>query len=396
MRYAGRILALLTLFVASVLLVSCGQSQNCSGISFGSTGSGGGSTGGLNSGGSVCGSGNNGNGNGSASALLYYVSGGPVIAAAGITTNTFANVNGYNPISLTNSVGLSQNMVIAGTKFLYLPVQLNGSQGAVEAYTITHGSAALSAVAGSPFSTSQVDTGVSTTDPQGRFLFIAADAQIAVMQINASTGALTPAPGSPFSVSAGGSLAVDGTGNYLYVADGSLVFGFIIDQNTGALSPIPGSPFAEALSTIQGDPSGKFLVGVDALTAGMFVVTIEAGTGVLQSETMFPTTNAPYALALSPKGTSVFTFSADSKGNPLPLEGFQLDASGNATTLSGSPFTSLPNPRPGKFDQGGTHLVCPLSSSAFAAFTVDASTGAISNPLPNLNTITDFKFAITD
>ena len=396
MRYAGRILALLTLSVATILLASCGQKQNCSGITFGgSGGSGGGGT--LNGGGSVCGSNSNGNGNVSATALVYYVSSGPVIAAAGIGTNTFTNVNGFTPISLSSSIGLSEDMVIAGTKFLYLPVQVNGA-GAVEAYAINHATAALTAVTGSPFATLQVHTGPSATDPQGRFLFVAADGQIAVMQIDSTTGALTPAPGSPFAFLGLDpiTMTVEGTGNYLYAANGAVVIGFSIDQNTGALAPIPGSPFGVAVGGIKADPSGKFLLGVDGLTPDLFVVTIESGTGVLQGETMVPTTNAPYALALSPKGTSVFTFSADAKGNPLPLEGFQLDTSGTATTLSGSPFTSLPNPRQGKFDQSGIHLVCPLSTSTFAAFTVDTTTGAISDPLPNLSTVTDFKFAITN
>jgi 6-phosphogluconolactonase (cycloisomerase 2 family) len=403
MRQGNRVLSLVLVVAAvSMLLASCGQSSNCSGISFGTTG--GGSGGGVSSGGTVCGGGsNNNNGGGSASALLYYLSVGPAIAAAGVGSNTFTNVVGFNPVNIGTSVAPSPDMVIANKKFLYFPVALNGTQGQVLAYSITRGSAALNTVTGSPFSTSQASTGASTTDPQGRFLFIgdSPDGQIAVMQINASTGALTPAPGSPFTILgiSPNNLSVDGTGHYLYVGDraGMRVYGFSIDQNTGALTPIAGSPFAAGLTTVQADSTGKFLYGVDGITAGLFVVTIEAGTGALLTETMFPTTNAPYGLAVHPSGSFVFTFSADARGNALPLEGFQVDATGTATTLTGSPFTSLPNPLAGKFDQGGTHLVCPLNTTSWTSFLVDNTTGAITDPLPHLtNGTNDDKFAVTD
>jgi 6-phosphogluconolactonase len=401
MRQGNRVLSSLVVAAVSMLLGSCGQSSNCSGITFGSTGSG--SGGGVSSNGTVCGSGSNNNGGASTSALLYYLSVGPVIAAAGVGTSAFQNVAGYTPVGIGSSVAPSTDMVIASKKFLYFPVALSGTQGQVLAYSITRGSAALTAVTGSPFSTSQNSTGASTTDPQGRFLFIgdSPDGQIAVMQINASTGALTPAPGSPFTIPgiAPNNLTVDGTGNYLYVGDraGLRVYGFSIDQNTGALTPIAGSPFAAGLTNVQADSTGKFLFGVDGITAGLFVVTIEAGTGALLTEAMFPTTNAPYGLAVHPSGSIVFTFSADARGNPLPLEGFKVDSTGTATTLTGSPFTTLVNPLAGKFDQGGTHLVCPLNTSSWTSFLVDNTTGAITDPLPHLtNGSNDNKFAVTD
>jgi 6-phosphogluconolactonase len=404
MKYGNRILSLMGVAALSILLAACGQSSNCNGISFGTTGgSSSGSNGGVNSGGSVCGGGNsNGNGNGSVSAFMYYISSGPVIAAANITAATFANVNGFSPINIGTSTGLSVDMLIVNQKFLYLPVMLSGSLGAVQAYSITHGTAALTPVTGSPFATSQAETGPSTADPKGRFLFVgdASDSQIAVFQIDASTGALTPAPGSPFTVLglAPHNLAVDGTGTYLYVGDklASIVYGFSIDQNTGAISPIPGSPFGVGLLSVQGEPSGKFLLGVDGSTPGLFVLGIEAGTGALISENIFPTTNAPSSLAVHPSGLFAYTFAVDARGNGLPLEGFQLDGLGNATTLSGSPFTTLAFPIMGKFDQGGTHLVSPLNSSGFAAFAVSNSTGAVTDPLPHLSAINDNKFAVTN
>jgi 6-phosphogluconolactonase (cycloisomerase 2 family) len=403
MRQGSRIVSLLAVVVTSILLVSCGQSSNCSGISFGSTGSSA-SGGRINSGGSVCGGGsnNNGGGNTSASAIVYYIGGGAVIDAATITSATFANVNGFTPGTFPSGTGLSHDMIVVNKKFLYVPVALNGIQGAVQAYAINTGTAALTTVSGTPFNTGSAETGPVTTDPEGRFLFVGdtANSMIAVFQIDASTGALTAAPGSPFSVPglAPHSFAVDGSGTYLYSANTNVteVFGFNIDQNTGAISPVLGSPFGVGLAAIQGEPTGKFLLGVDGSTASLFVFNIEAGTGTLLPGPASPTANAAYALAVHPSGSFVYTFSADARGHALPLEGFQLDASGNATALTGSPFTTLPSVLAGKIDQGGTHLVAPVSTGAFAAFSVNSTTGALSNPVPNLNAVNDGNFTVTN
>src|SRR5262249_45663510 len=97
MRDGSRIFSLLVIAISFVMLGSCGQSSNCNGISFGTTGSGGsGSSGRINSGGSVCGSGNSNNsGSGSTNALVYYIGGGAVIDAAAINNTSFAIVSGY-------------------------------------------------------------------------------------------------------------------------------------------------------------------------------------------------------------------------------------------------------------------------------------------------------------
>jgi hypothetical protein len=97
-----------------------------------------------------------------------------------------------------------------------------------------------------------------------------------------------------------------------------------------------------------------------------------------------------------PNGSFVYTFAVNINNTPLPLEGYSLDASGNIAALAGSPFSNLANPFGGKFDQGGTHLVCPLNSSTFAAFSVDTTTGAVTNPISNLSATNDGNFTVTN
>ena len=65
--------------------------------------------------------------------------------------------------------------------------------------------------------------------------------------INASTGALTPVPGSPFAAgSIPFSVAVSSDGQFAYVANnaGNNVSAYTIDATTGALTLVPDLPFA--------------------------------------------------------------------------------------------------------------------------------------------------------
>ena len=110
--------------------------------------------------------------------------------------------------------------------------------------------------------------------PNGNFLFVAnngdldtaTNGNVAAFTINSSTGALTPATGSPFTAGTNPkNVAVDPSGRFVYVTnedageapiaaavrlaaaaaapgDGGLS-GFSVNQETGVLTPIPGSPF---------------------------------------------------------------------------------------------------------------------------------------------------------
>jgi 6-phosphogluconolactonase len=85
-------------------------------------------------------------------------------------------------------------------------------------------------------------------DPQGRHAYgiDSVSGAVAAFRIDADSGALTPAPGSPYD--AGGfpySVGVDPQGRFVYVPgdDGSGVSIFAVDPTSGALSPVPGSPF---------------------------------------------------------------------------------------------------------------------------------------------------------
>jgi hypothetical protein len=83
----------------------------------------------------------------------------------------------------------------------------------------------------------------------GRFAYVAnaLSNDVSVYGINATTGALTPVPGSPFAADFGSiSVAFSPNGQFAYVANdfADNVSAFSINTTTGALTAVPGSPFA--------------------------------------------------------------------------------------------------------------------------------------------------------
>jgi len=110
----------------------------------------------------------------------------------------------------------------------------------------------LTPVAGSPFPAGPGPDAVAI-DSAGKFAYAINDLDktVSAYTINAINGALRPLPGSPWPLRAGDLLdilriALDPTGKFVYVNTGvsSKVFAYTIDATSGALTRVPGSPFA--------------------------------------------------------------------------------------------------------------------------------------------------------
>jgi len=147
---------------------------------------------------------------------------------------------------------------------------------------------------------------------------------------NSQTGALTPIPGAPFpSRGEGGSMAVDGQGKFLFAINrySNNIAMFQIDQSTGALSEVPLSPFTAppampnttppfSLVTITGEASGKFLF---------------AGYGCINA---------------SCTASALAMFSIDTSGSSPLLSPISVTSIPNSpNSLVGEPLTLLTNPR---------------------------------------------------
>jgi 6-phosphogluconolactonase (cycloisomerase 2 family) len=153
----------------------------------------------------------------------------------------------------------------------------------------------LSAVNTNPVPTTNTITSL-VVDRSGRYLYaISTPASIEAFAIDSLSGALTPLPGSPYTVSVPGGFTSAGDiadlyGRFLYTSDSNLVAGpalsgFAISGSTGTLTELPGSPFPFPLEYYAGslatEPSGRFLY-VDMDTDGnVAIYSINAGNGAL-------------------------------------------------------------------------------------------------------------------
>ena len=170
-------------------------------------------------------------------------------------------------------------MQSAASKPQYL-YAANAASNTVSAYRINASTGALTQVPGSPFATR--DSSLITVNPASTFAYAQGffNGTISAFRINAATGALTPVPGSPFSTGYDASrIAINPAGTFAYVSSMSshTISAYRIDAATGALAPIPGSPFpvaSEEPSSVTIDPAGSFAY-VD--TGSIFSIDASSG-----------------------------------------------------------------------------------------------------------------------
>ena len=182
-------------------------------------------------------------------------------------------------------------------------------------YSINATTGVLTALPGSPYAWPPAQGGtVPNSPPQvvvhasGKFVYVLdlnvggstllGNSNITIYSIDQTTGALT-AVGSP--VSTGGSFAVGmqiyKNGQFLLVTNlsGSVAI-FGINLTTGALTPAVGSPFSSpgpAPGIVMIDPSGKFAYLTDAVSNTITEFTIDATAGTITVGPNYPTGPVP-------------------------------------------------------------------------------------------------------
>src|SRR6266566_5195715 len=163
---------------------------------------------------------------------------------------------------------ICNNCPSSNTDFIYT-ANAAGSPSTVSALSANATTGALTAVAGSPYSTGTQSLALAA-DPSRSFLYVAnsQSSNISAFRINAANGALSVVAGSPFPAEFGMySLVVDPlSGQFLYAVTGSSekLWIYSINTSTGALSPLSGTPMAIAPSGTEStsvviDSSGKYL-----------------------------------------------------------------------------------------------------------------------------------------
>lgn len=228
---------------------------------------------------------------------------GPLSFAAGLAMNNAAQVlyvADAGKIDALHADATGALTPIVGSPFLgggtlYLTVDpLNrfvfGSDdapsGSVVAFTI-NSTGALTAVPGSPFATIPGYVGTTrptqiVTDATGSFVYtgLLTTGQVAGFSINASTGALTLVPGSPFPAG-NNPISLATVNNFLYVSnftDGT-ISGYSINPINGALTALTGSPFAIHGGPLVASPFGGLLYTTGP--GGLLALSVNPQTGAL-------------------------------------------------------------------------------------------------------------------
>jgi len=232
---------------------------------------------------------------------------------------------------------------------------------------------------GSPFSAG-IEPFSVTVDPLDRFVYAANDGgNVSAYTVDGTTGALTQIAGSPF---ADGNwsipVAVDPSGRFAYVGAGSAgtysppgyVAGYSIDATTGALSPVPGSPFAGEIApwSVAVDPAGKFVY-----TANLYIASSDVSAYSLNGDSgaLTPVPGSPFVAGLNPIYVKVVTIgraTSTSLASSLNPSVYGQKATWTATvTTSGTiPPTGTVNFKWGANSSFGT---ATLNSSGVATVT---------------------------
>ena len=270
----------------------------------------------------------------------------------------------------------------------------------VLAYTIDHTTGALTAVAGSPFTAPMpAEADAIAVDPSGNFLYVAGagpngpilTADVSVFMIDTTTGALSPLAGGATANGYFGAdtVTLDPSGKFVYVGYGTVnaVFytaAFTRDATTGALTAVPGSPFLTddasintALSpSVTVNPNGKFLYVTGIYAAGGGFAVNPSGTfaysaGSILAYAINPSSGALTALAGSP-------FIIDGIG--IGINAFAIDGTtGALTAVPGNPFEPVAGNlfSPIAVDPSGNFAYAAGSNGSIYVFGINTGTGAL-------------------
>jgi 6-phosphogluconolactonase len=418
-------------------LVNCTGAPGCTQITFGSSscsGSGSSSFGGGGTGGTGGGGGGGGGGGSSTPSSFAYVvdqNGTMDGYAFSAKASTIGAISNYTAPTIPPNGG-GVGVVVAQGKYLYAVIEeteqifgwqisASGSLTALTGFPVTI--SGLTGIAAEPYNQQVV-----ITNPAGTLLFIDQfiPEQIFVYQIS-SSGALTLAPGSPFSTLSQTlepqNMAMDGQGRYLYVSEdsgdhsGAFVVGYSV-SSTGGLTVIPNYTTWGNIPIwqMQGEPSGQYMLGITGETTYFYgsddphihIYSIDQTTGVLSEAAGSPvtTTYAPFNLAVQPEAATsgspetVYSFSVnDDFTGANPVEAFQLNpTSGALSEIGGSPFANLTAAPWGQFDPSGQYLFIYTGASAdyYLGVLNVGSGGVLTETTGNTSLTTSGYWAVSD
>ena len=202
----------------------------------------------------------------------------------------------------------------------------------------------------------------STAGVYGALLFADSSSnEVVVESVTIETGALTPVPGSPFTLgsASGGpnSIIVGQSGQNLYASEpNGTIVGY---SNPGAatMTALPGSPYAAGIAPTQ--MAAALLTSLSSLAASLyasdsgdpnggilaFAVASDGSLSPIAGSPLATTPNAGPSYLLNTTNSAGNQFLFVSLSNAGQIAGFSVDnATGSLTPIPGSPFTAGKGP----------------------------------------------------
>jgi DNA-binding beta-propeller fold protein YncE len=289
----------------------------------------------------------------------------------------------------------------------FLFVALAGGQGGIQVYAVDRASGLLRDVPGSPFDLGQQITGM-VLDAGGHVLWATRQGGdgsngLDVLTVDSATGALAPMDGaSVLTPAAPHAPVLRPDGRFLYIAtfDPAAVVTYAVDATTGRVTLI-GTPLEspDAVSGLALDPSGSFLYLTTATpftSDTVFLYRCDSATGGLTRVTGsafasgfdFATNDLrPAGVLFHPSGR--FTFVPDRPGRTGAFShgfwAFAFQSSGLLGPSAVGPYSTpatapflIGDPAGFALDPAGHFAyMTDGTSSSVSAFSIDATTGAL-------------------
>ena len=212
---------------------------------------------------------------------------------------------------------------------------------------------------------------------------------VSVFMIDTTTGALSPLAGGVINANgylAADTVTLDPSGKFVYVCYSTVngvfhIAAFTRDATTGALTAVPGSPFIIdepginiASPAVTVNPNGKFLYVTGAYAFRGFALnpsgTFAYSQGTFLAYAINPSSGALTALAGNP-------FGEDSEGG---IYAFAIDGITSAlTVVPGSPFDPVAGSifSPIAVDPSGNFAYAVADDGSIYVFSIDTGTGAL-------------------
>ncbi len=265
---------------------------------------------------------------------------------------------------------------------------------------------ALTEVAGSPYPTGRGALSV-VADPSGKFVYVATGRtttnDIAAFSVDQASGVLTPLAATPLIAArsnprslaiAAGSKAVEFRSQFVYTANAlsNDLSAYAVDSATGALTAVAGAPFATGTGPVAVaiDPQNRYVYVANVVSNNISAFRMDGATGALM-----PVPGSPFALNLSGPGAITvepsgrFVYVTGVCAPPFTCFGsavaaYSIDAStGALTQIAGSPYSLSPNlgeggsaPNAMAIDPRG-RIIYVVVGNATVALDINALTGGL-------------------